>query len=83
MSRSILVLLARAHQERQAARAGGDDRNAFGGTAGGSDREQLRARLRGELPEWRRRPQEHVQRNHEKLNGEINAANQTETRPCA
>ena len=43
----------RAHQGRQAARAGGDHRDALGGAAGHSDRGRLPARLRGEQLSWR------------------------------
>ena len=38
----------RAHQGRQAARAGGDDGDALGGAAGHPDRRRVRAGLRGE-----------------------------------
>ena len=52
----------RAHQGRQAARAGGDHRDALGGAAGHPDRGRFRAGLRGELLVWRRRAQEHARR---------------------
>ena len=38
----------RVHQGRQAARAGGDHRDALGGAAGHPDRRRIRAGLRGE-----------------------------------
>ena len=42
------AVVDRAHQGRQAARAGGDHRDALGGAAGHSDRGRVRAGLRGE-----------------------------------
>ena len=45
----------RTHQGRQAARAGGDDGDALGGSAGRPDRRRLRAGLRGERLVRRRR----------------------------
>ena len=42
------VTADRVHQGRQAARAGGDDRDALGGAAGHPDRGRVRAGLRGE-----------------------------------
>ena len=52
------------HQERQAARAGGDHRDALAGAAGRSDRGRVRAGLRGELVVRHRRAQEHARRDH-------------------
>ena len=52
----------RVHQGRQAARAGGDHRDALGGAAGHSDRGRFRAGLRGEHVVWHRRAQEHARR---------------------
>ena len=63
----------RVHQGRQAARAGGDHRDALGGAAGYSDRRRVRAGLRGER--WfgvgapKNTPAEII----DKLNKEINA----------
>ena len=54
----------RVHQGRQAARAGGDNRDALGGAAGHPDRGRVRAGLRGERLVRRRRAQEHTRRNH-------------------
>ena len=48
----------RVHQGRQAARAGGDHRDALGGAAGHPDRRRLRAGLRGERLVRRRRAEE-------------------------
>ena len=42
------AVVDRVHQGRQAARAGGDDRDALGGAAGRADRGRFRAGLRGE-----------------------------------
>ena len=42
------AVVDRVHQGRQAARAGGDDRDALGGAAGRPDRGRFRAGLRGE-----------------------------------
>ena len=67
------VRVDRIHQGRQAARAGGDDRDALGGAAGHSDRGRFRAGLRGERLVRRRRAQEHARRDLDKLNKEINA----------
>ena len=50
----------RVHQGRQAARAGGDHRSAFGGAAGHSARGRVRARLRGEPLEWGWRAEEYA-----------------------
>ena len=52
----------RVHQGGQAARAGGDHRDALGGAAGHSDRGRVRAGLRGERVVWRRRAHEHAGR---------------------
>ena len=54
----------RVHQGRQAARAGGDHRDALGGAAGHPDRGRFRAGLRGELLVRHRRAQEHARRDH-------------------
>ena len=43
-----MPVVDRAHQGRQAARAGGDHRDALGGAAGHPDRGRVRAGLRGE-----------------------------------
>ena len=64
----------RAHQGRQAARAGGHHRDALGGAAGHPDRGRVRAGLRGERMVRRGRAQEHAAEIVEKLNREINAA---------
>ena len=56
------VILDRVHQSRQAARAGGDHRDALGGAAGRPDRGRIRAGLRGERLVWRRRAEEHADR---------------------
>ena len=55
-------IVDRIHQGRQAARAGGDHRDALGGAAGHSDRRRIRAGLRGERLVRRRRAQEHARR---------------------
>ena len=47
--RSTPCLIDRVHQGRQAARTGGDHRDALGGTARRPDRGRIRAGLRGEL----------------------------------
>ena len=52
----------RVHQGRQAARAGGDHRDALGGAAGHPDRGRVRAGLRGERVVRHRRAQEHARR---------------------
>ena len=52
----------RAHQGRQAARAGGDDGDALGGAAGHPDRGRVCAGLRGERVVRRRRTQGHARR---------------------
>ena len=66
-------LVDRAHQGWQAARAGGDDRDALGGAAGHPDRGRIRAGLRGErmvgIGAPRNTPAEII----DKLNKEINA----------
>ena len=59
-----LALVDRVHQGRQAARAGGDHRDALGGAAGHPDRGRVRAGLRGERGLWHRRAQEHARRDH-------------------
>ena len=51
------AVVDRAHQGRQAARAGGDHRDALGGAAGRPDRGRVRAGLRGERLVRRRRAQ--------------------------
>ena len=63
----------RVHQSRQAARAGGDHRNALGGAAGCSDRWGIRAGLRGERLVRHRRPKNTPAEIVDKLNKEINA----------
>ena len=68
------AVVDRAHQGRQAARAGGDDRDALGGVAGHPDRGRVRAGLRGErvgmgIGAPKNTPAEIV----DKLNKEINA----------
>ena len=54
----------RVHQGRQAARAGGDDRDALGGAAGHPDRGRVRAGLRGERLVRHRRTEEYARRDH-------------------
>ena len=54
----------RAHQGRQAARAGGDHRDTLGRAAGPADRGRFPVGLRGELVAWHRRAQEHARRDH-------------------
>ena len=54
--------LDRAHQSRQAAGAGGDQRDTVGGAAGGPERGRFRAGLRGDHLVRRRRTQEHARR---------------------
>ena len=56
----------RTHQGRQAARARGDHRDAFGSAAGHADRGRIRAGLRGEHMVWRRRTKEHAHRDRRK-----------------
>ena len=51
-------------RSRQAARAGGDHRDALGGAAGRSDRCRVRARLRSELVVRHRRAQGHAGGDH-------------------
>ena len=63
----------RVHQGRQAARAGGDHRDALGGAAGHADRGRFRAGLRGERVAGRRRAQDTPAEIIDKLNQEINA----------
>ena len=64
----------RAHQSRQAARAGGDHRDALGGAAGRPDRGRFRARLRGErLVSASARRKDTPTEIVDKLNQEINA----------
>ena len=67
-------IVDRAHQGRQAARAGGDHRDALGGAAGHPDRGRFCAGLRGERPGIGiGAPQEHAAEIIDKLNREINA----------
>ena len=54
----------RVHQGRQAARSGGNHRDALGGAARHPDRGRVRSGLRGELHLWLRRAQEHARRDH-------------------
>ena len=56
------AVVDRVHQGRQAARAGGDHRDALGGAAGRPDRGRVRAGLRGERVVRHRRAQEHARR---------------------
>ena len=70
-----IACLDRAHQGRQAARAGGDHRDALGGAAGRPDRGRVRAGLRGErLVSASARPRNTPAEIIDKLNKEINAA---------
>ena len=61
---SAPCLVDRVHQGRQAARAGGDHRDALGGAARHPDRGRIRAGLRGERVVRHRRAQEYARRNH-------------------
>jgi hypothetical protein len=56
------VTFDRVHQDRQAARAGGDCIDALGGVAGHSDFGRCRTGLRGDLLLWRRRAEENARR---------------------
>ena len=68
-------LIDRVHQSRQAARAGGDHRDALGGAAGHPDRGRIRAGLRGErIGTASARPRNTPAEIVDKLNKEINAA---------
>ena len=66
----------RVHQDRQAARAGGDDRDALGGPAGRSDRRRVCPGLRGQRLVWRRRTKNTPTEIVEKLN------KRNQCRPC-
>ena len=57
-------LVDRVHQNRQAARARGHQRNALGGAAGHSDRRRVCPRLRGERVVRRGRAKGHACRGH-------------------
>ena len=64
----------RVHQGRQAARAGGDHRDALGRAAGHPDRGRVRAGLRGERMGRHRRAEEHARRDRSTSStSEINA----------
>ena len=60
----LAVVVNRAYQGRQIARAGGDHRDAFAIVAGSPDGRRFRSRLRGERVARCRRSQEHTCRDH-------------------